>query len=81
MLSSQVVIIVAAVVAFAWGFVQQSFYQTFIIFTIGCTIAAILTLPPWPIYQKHPVQWLKPGNSAQPRSPATPRSPAARKKQ
>jgi signal peptidase complex subunit 1 len=60
LLSLQVVILATAIVSFVWGFLNQSFYQSVIIFGVGSVVSAVLTLPPWPMYQKHPVKWLEP---------------------
>ncbi|CAG8572451.1 39377_t:CDS:2 [Gigaspora margarita] len=55
---SQVAIILFAVIGFAYGFLNQDLLATMKIYFGGIIFTSILTLPPWPYYNKHPVQWL-----------------------
>jgi hypothetical protein len=45
-------------VGFIAGYVQQSFDLTFKFWAVGTALAALLVLPPWPFYSRHPVRWL-----------------------
>ncbi|KAI8517317.1 PREDICTED: signal peptidase complex subunit 1-like [Branchiostoma belcheri] len=56
----QIIIVVFAVVGFAWGYVCEQFVQTVYILVAGFILSCLLTLPPWPIYRRHPLPWQKP---------------------
>ncbi|CAG8762488.1 27386_t:CDS:2, partial [Dentiscutata erythropus] len=55
---SQIVVVLFAVIGFVYGFHNQDLLATMEIYLGGIIITSILTLPPWPFYNKHPVQWL-----------------------
>eukprot|EP01147_Barroeca_monosierra_P005065 gene5065-8762_t len=55
----QYIIIMFASVGFVWGYLCQQFEQTVYVTLAGVTLAFIVCLPPWPIYRRHPVKWLK----------------------
>ncbi|KAJ7074754.1 microsomal signal peptidase 12kDa subunit [Mycena amicta] len=46
------------VIAFLLGFVQQSLQLTFGFFGGSTVLLALLVVPPWPMFNQHPVQWL-----------------------
>jgi len=56
---SRIIIILFGVVGFAWGYVIQQFSETVRILGAGFVLAAILTIPPWPIYKRKALQWQK----------------------
>ncbi|XP_071480778.1 signal peptidase complex subunit 1-like [Diadema setosum] len=56
----QAIIVLFAVVGFIWGYVCEQFVQTVYILGAGFVLSCILTLPPWPMYRRNPVQWQKP---------------------
>ena len=41
------------------GYINQQFSHTVIALAIGVALAALLTVPPWPMYRKQPLQWRK----------------------
>ena len=45
----------------AWvcGYVAESFKVTFVIWLLGLVVAMILCVPDWPMFNRHPVDWLK----------------------
>merc|ERR1712154_365144 len=49
---SQIIITIFGVVGFILGWYLQQFSQTVLVLAAGFIIAAILTLPPWPIWRK-----------------------------
>ncbi|CAG8653651.1 24396_t:CDS:2 [Racocetra persica] len=55
---SQITIGLFAIIGFAYGFHYQDLSATMKIYLGGIIITAFLTLPPWPFYNLHPVQWL-----------------------
>ncbi|KAH0580560.1 hypothetical protein H2248_002053 [Termitomyces sp. 'cryptogamus'] len=57
-LISRVVLIGSAIVAFIVGFVMQSLAVTFVIFGGTTAVLALVVLPPWPMFNAHPVEWL-----------------------
>jgi len=48
----------ATVVSFILGFVLQSLRVTFGTFGLATVVLFLVTVPPWPMYNQHPVQWL-----------------------
>jgi len=54
---SRIIILLFGVVGFVWGYIIQQFSETVRILGAGFVLAAILTIPPWPIYRKKPLQW------------------------
>ncbi|XP_059393284.1 signal peptidase complex subunit 1-like [Carassius carassius] len=53
----QGVILVSAVIGFIYGFTIQQFGWTVYIMLAGFIISCLLTLPPWPVYRKNPLNW------------------------
>ncbi|XP_002733632.1 signal peptidase complex subunit 1-like [Saccoglossus kowalevskii] len=56
----QAIIILFAVVGFIWGYMCEQFVQTMYVLGAGFVLSCILTLPPWPMYRRSPIEWLKP---------------------
>ncbi|KAG6810692.1 hypothetical protein H0H92_010716 [Tricholoma furcatifolium] len=55
---SRVVLIGSAVLAFIVGFAMQSLFATMAIFFGATLVLALVVLPPWPMFNAHPVEWL-----------------------
>uniref|UniRef100_A0A023GCX3 Signal peptidase complex subunit 1 n=1 Tax=Amblyomma triste TaxID=251400 RepID=A0A023GCX3_AMBTT len=55
----QVIIVVFAAAGLVWGYIVQQFSLTVISLGVGFIISCLLTLPPWPLYRKHPLPWQK----------------------
>ncbi|KAF4107069.1 signal peptidase complex subunit 1 [Onychostoma macrolepis] len=53
----QGIILVSAVIGFIYGFSIQQFGWTVYIMLAGFTISCLLTLPPWPVFRKNPLNW------------------------
>ncbi|XP_077385229.1 signal peptidase complex subunit 1 [Festucalex cinctus] len=53
----QGIILVCAVVGFVYGLIIQQFGCTVYIVLVGFVVSCILTLPPWPMYRRHPLPW------------------------
>ncbi|XP_058451825.1 signal peptidase complex subunit 1 [Malaya genurostris] len=62
---SRVIITLFGAVGLIWGFVIQQFSQTVYILIAGVLLASILTIPPWPIYRRKPLNWQKPRPESQ----------------
>ncbi|XP_025081425.1 signal peptidase complex subunit 1-like [Pomacea canaliculata] len=60
----QTIILLFGVVGFVWGYVCQQFSQTMYILLSGFALSCILTLPPWAMYRRNPLPWLKPRSEA-----------------
>ncbi|XP_063796684.1 signal peptidase complex subunit 1 [Pseudophryne corroboree] len=54
----QGIILFSAVVGFIYGFVIEQFGWTVYIVIAGFAVSCLLTLPPWPMYRRHPLKWL-----------------------
>lgn len=48
------------VVAFIVGFVSRDVYLTLWVGLAGTLLTALVVIPPWPVYNKHPEKWLVP---------------------
>ncbi|XP_051840956.1 signal peptidase complex subunit 1 [Antechinus flavipes] len=54
----QGIILFSAVIGFIYGYVAEQFGWTVYIVMAGFAFSCLLTLPPWPIYRRHPLKWL-----------------------
>ncbi|KAF9506544.1 hypothetical protein BS47DRAFT_1333776 [Hydnum rufescens UP504] len=59
----QIGLISSTIVSFIVGFVVQDLKVAFAILSVATIFIALITLPPWPVYNKHPLPWLKSQNS------------------
>ena len=55
---------VGAVIGFLFGYAQQDFSGMLTMFGGSLALAALLTVPDWPPYNRHPVKWLPPRDAA-----------------
>ncbi|GLB42691.1 putative microsomal signal peptidase 12 kDa subunit (SPC12) [Lyophyllum shimeji] len=55
---AHIVLIATTIVSFIAGFVLQSLTVTFSIFGASTLLLALIVLPPWPMFNAHPVKWL-----------------------
>ncbi|XP_053681335.1 signal peptidase complex subunit 1 [Anopheles nili] len=62
---SRIIITLFGGVGLVWGYIIQQFSQTVYILIAGVLLASILTIPPWPIYRKKPLNWQKPRPESQ----------------
>lgn len=57
---SKLIITFFGIVGLIWGYVIQQFLQTIYILGAGSVMAALITVPPWPMYHRKPLDWQKP---------------------
>ncbi|GJE99682.1 microsomal signal peptidase [Phanerochaete sordida] len=55
---SRVTLVAAAVVSFIVGFALQSLRATFVIFISANIVLFLVVVPPWPMFNQHPVKFL-----------------------
>merc|ERR1711994_1237815 len=53
------IVVLFGLVGLAWGYWIQQFSQTVYILGAGLAFAAMLTVPPWPMYRQKPLNWQK----------------------
>eukprot|EP01018_Ginkgo_biloba_P015914 Gb_35765 [translate_table: standard] len=56
----QIMLVVSALVAFITGYIMSSFMNMLIIYAAGVIITLLTTVPDWPFFNRHPLQWLDP---------------------
>ncbi|XP_065701289.1 signal peptidase complex subunit 1 [Patagioenas fasciata] len=54
----QGIILVSAIIGFIYGYITEQFGWTVYIVMAGFLLSCLLTLPPWPMYRRNPLQWL-----------------------
>ncbi|KAF9817908.1 hypothetical protein IEO21_03102 [Rhodonia placenta] len=54
----RITLFAATVVSFLLGFALQSLQVTFGAFSVVTVALFLVVLPPWPMYNRYPVQWL-----------------------
>ncbi|KAG5436878.1 hypothetical protein PCANB_001631 [Pneumocystis canis] len=60
---ANIIIVFFSVLAYLAGFFFQNLMITFCTFIIGVLVSFIVIIPPWPIYNMHPVKWHQPSKS------------------
>ncbi|KAJ0023747.1 hypothetical protein NQD34_003646 [Periophthalmus magnuspinnatus] len=53
----QGIILVSAAIGFIYGLIVEQFGWTVYIVLAGFAVSCVLTLPPWPMYRKNPLNW------------------------
>ncbi|XP_075495398.1 signal peptidase complex subunit 1-like isoform X3 [Primulina tabacum] len=59
----QLMLVIFAAVAFIVGYVFGSFHTMFLIYTAGVVLTSIVTIPNWPFFNRHPLNWLDPSEA------------------
>ncbi|KAJ7187006.1 microsomal signal peptidase [Mycena filopes] len=55
---SRIWLIGSTIISFILGFALQSMQLTFGVFGISTVLLALVVVPPWPMLNRHPTQWL-----------------------
>jgi len=53
----QIIIALSGVIGFSWGYIQQTFWLTFLWCAGGFVVASLVCVPDWPMYRRHPLAW------------------------
>ena len=61
----QTIILVFASAGLVIGYIFQQFSYTVYTLGAGFILSCILTLPPWPMYRRKPLNWQKPREEGQ----------------
>ncbi|KAG5015283.1 hypothetical protein AAZX31_08G100800 [Glycine max] len=56
----QIMLLAFAVIAFVGGYVMASFQMMILIYAGGVVFTTLLTVPNWPLFNRHPLTWLDP---------------------
>ncbi|KAH1074210.1 hypothetical protein J1N35_026538 [Gossypium stocksii] len=60
---TQIMLLVFAVTAFVAGYVLGSFQMVVLVYAGGVTLIGLITIPNWPFFNRHPLNWLDPGEA------------------
>ncbi|KAI9496186.1 microsomal signal peptidase 12kDa subunit [Zychaea mexicana] len=55
---THLILISFAAIGFVAGYALESLLVTVGVFAVGLFLAAVLVLPPWPMYNRNPQKWL-----------------------
>ncbi|KAJ7472032.1 microsomal signal peptidase 12kDa subunit [Mycena latifolia] len=55
---SRIWLIGTTIISFIIGFALQSLQITFGVFGASTVLLALFAIPPWPMFNRHPTQWL-----------------------
>ncbi|XP_074303310.1 signal peptidase complex subunit 1-like [Silene latifolia] len=56
----QIMLLICAAVAFISGYVLGSFKMMILIYAGGVVLTALMIVPNWPWFNRHPLEWLDP---------------------
>ncbi|CAH8273914.1 unnamed protein product [Arabidopsis lyrata] len=59
----QILLLIAAVVAFVVGYATASFRTMMLIYAGGVVVTTLITIPNWPCFNRHPLKWLDPSEA------------------
>ncbi|ERN09998.1 hypothetical protein AMTRI_Chr06g194630 [Amborella trichopoda] len=54
----QIMLVMFAVVAFSTGYMMDSFRNMLLIYAGGTVLTMLITVPDWPFFNHHPLNWL-----------------------
>ncbi|KAL3830494.1 hypothetical protein ACJIZ3_019296 [Penstemon smallii] len=56
----QLMLVLSAAVGFITGYVLGSFQTMLLIYAAGVVLTSLITIPNWPCFNRHPLNWLEP---------------------
>ena len=56
----QILVVIFGLVGFVAGYIRGEFQITFLFLATGGGISAVVCLPDWPWWNRHPLEWLEP---------------------
>ena len=59
----QILLVAFAVVAFIVGYAMGSFQMMLLIYLGGVVLTALIIVPNWPPFNRHPLKWLHPSEA------------------
>ncbi|KAK8265338.1 hypothetical protein V6Z11_D12G171400 [Gossypium hirsutum] len=59
----QIMLLVFAVTAFVAGYVLGSFQMMVLVYAGSVTLTGLITIPNWPFFNRHPLNWLDPSEA------------------
>lgn len=76
----QIMLLVFAAVAFATGYTIGSFRTMILVYAGGVVFTALVTVPNWRFFNRHPLKWLDPSEAEKHPKPQKPVNPNPKKK-
>ncbi|PKI78317.1 probable signal peptidase complex subunit 1 [Punica granatum] len=77
----QILLVAFAVGAFATGYVMGSFQMMMLIYAAGVVLTTVVTVPNWPFFNRHPLNWLDPSEAEKhPKPQVQQQTPSSSKK-
>ncbi|XP_059657698.1 signal peptidase complex subunit 1-like [Cornus florida] len=61
----QIILLAFAVIAFMTGYVAGSFRTMMLIYAGGVVFTTLITVPNWPFFNRHPLNWLDPSEASE----------------
>ncbi|CAK9172633.1 unnamed protein product [Ilex paraguariensis] len=59
----QIMLVMFAVVAYIIGYLMGSFQNMLLIYAGGVVLTSLITVPNWPFFNRHPLNWLNPSEA------------------
>ncbi|OVA09511.1 Microsomal signal peptidase 12kDa subunit [Macleaya cordata] len=56
----QIMLLAFSVVAFLTGYSSGSFQTMLLVYAAGVVLTALISVPNWPFFNRHPLKWLEP---------------------
>jgi len=75
----QILLLVSAVIAFITGYFVGSFQMMILVYAGGVVLTALMVVPNWPFFNRHPLNWLDPAEADRHPKPQHTSTPAKKK--
>lgn len=56
----EIMLVIFAILAFTVGYTIGSFQAMVLVYAGGALLTALVTVPNWPFFNRHPLKWLDP---------------------